>query len=70
MIAAVSCGEGEPTRRGRERGNRRRAAPHENDDQGGESQQGLKLVKSAYFSLLPFPSTCGKNSNIRFDIQI
>ena len=56
MIAAVSCGEGEPTRRGRERGNRGRAAPHENDDQGGESQQGLKLVKKRLFfpSSLPF----------------
>ena len=50
MIAAVSCGEGEPTRRGRERGNRHRAAaPHENDDQGGASQQGIKLVKKRLF---------------------
>ena len=56
MIAAVSCGEGEPAGRGRERGNRHRAAaaPHENDDQGGASQQGTKLVKNR--SYLPLGS--------------
>ena len=69
MIAAVSYGEGEPTRRGRERGrwkpsSRRRAAPDENDDQGGASQQGLINSSKSQQDLIfaySAQSTCGEN---------